>query len=269
MTNKASLLLALVLALPATAAAQTAPPAPATVTPPAGAAPAPRHHVWSDADRAQMQADMAQMRTQMAKMKAAHAATRAKILAALTPAHKKFFAGMIASLAVSANPDYEAARAKLDATLSATEKAKILAVHDAAMKQMMDAMPRMKMRMPGMTKNVRFRRVVTTKDANGTVTSQTSTSGGDDDDAMPKMAMPPMPPMPGMAPMTGDRHVVMFRRDKMQLTAGEVLMHLAGENGFMSGDGPMMFRVRSFGPRDMHWKAPMPAPPVPAPTTQP
>ena len=229
MTNKASLLLAALLAMPAVAIAQTAPtpPSGAPVTPPAGAR--MRH------DFTFTQADMAKLKAEVDKMRAAHKATRAKILAALTPAHRAWLANLLGQLAISPNPDPEAARAKIDATLSATEKTNILAIHKAAMGQMMSHMKTMMP--PGMGapmmggpmggQNMWYKRVMIVKDANGH-TATTSSSSSDADDALPPGG-PPAPPMPPMA--GGDRHVTMFMRDddhsmqRMTMTAGEILMH--------------------------------------------
>jgi hypothetical protein len=182
-----------------------------------------RHHMtWSPADMAAMQAQMAKMQAAMAKAEAAHKATRAKILAALTPAHKAYLADLIGQLAVAANPDPRAATAKLDAILSASEKANILAIHKAAEAQMMTEMKTM---MPPMgAPNVRYKRVLVVKDANGT-----TTSNSDSDDAMPAGGPPG-------APMAMDVHMKRMKA----MTAGEILMHLVG--GEAAGAMSMMWR---------------------------
>jgi len=200
-----------------------------------------RHHMtWSPADTAAMQAQMAKMRAAMAKAEAAHKATRAKILAALTPAHKAYLADLIGQLAVAANPDPKAATAKLDATLSASEKAQILAIHQAAETQMMTEMKTM---MPPMgAPNVRYKRVLVVKDANGTTTSSSS----DSDDAMPA----------GGPPMAMDAHMKRMKT----MTAGEILMHLTGGEG---AGGMHMMRMMPMMP--MMWRHPQPPAPQPTP----
>jgi len=108
--------------------------------------------------------------------------------------------------------------------------------------------------------NVRYKRVMVVKDANGTTTTSTSTSNG-----APPAGGPPGPPMP---PMPGDRHVTMFtmngapgmERARHAMTAGEILMHLAGGPHEMGG--PMMLRAESFGRGPMQWRHPHPMMPL-------
>lgn len=273
MRNKASLLLAALLAFPAVANAQTPPPVPPVGGPTAPTAPSGqhmRHHMtWSPADMAAMKAQMAKMQAQMAKAEAAHKATRAKILAALTPAHKAYLANLIGQLAVAANPDPKAATAKLDSILTASEKSKILAIHSAALAQMMS---QMKMLMPPMGMGpvgggmMRMKRTITVTNDNGTTTSTSSSSSA----ATP--AGMPVPPMPMVG---GDHRVTMFMMDGPQgmkhtrhtMTAGEILMHLAGGPHEMGA--PMMLRAESFGNgRHPHPMAPLTPPVAPvAPVT--
>ncbi len=262
--NKVTLFLAVVLALPATALAQTAPQPPASsalATP--ASAPQPMHHGMSDADR---QAMMAKMQASMAKVEAAHKAVRAKILASLTAAHKVYFANLVGQLAVATNPDWKAATAKLNATLSATEKSKILAIHVAAMKQMETMMS------PMGDGNMRYKRVVIVKHADGTTSTSTTEDTGSGPAPGPPNSQPMcedqeemhanmMAPGAGMARMHGEMHM---KHMKHALTAGDILMHLAGPAG--PGGMPMMMRVERFGHGDMPWKRPAP---VAAPTSTP
>lgn len=78
-----------------------------------------------------------QVHDQMAQ---AHRSERAKILAALTPAHRALLASIVGGMAVAANPDPKAAAAKLDAALSANEKNAVLSIHQSTMTQMHAAM---------------------------------------------------------------------------------------------------------------------------------
>lgn len=148
-----------------------------------------RHHMtWTPADVAKLTADVARLRAAMAKEAAAHKATRAKILAALSPAHKAYLANLVGQLAIAANPDPDAATAKLDKILTASEKSKILAIHSAAIAQMMSEMKTM------MTTN-----------------SSAPTPG----EAHRVMMYAP-----------NDGHMTMRMRKPM--TAGAILMHMAG-----------------------------------------
>ncbi len=60
-----------------------------------------------------------------------HQQMRSQILSALTPAHLRAVAATIGALAVAPNPDPQAAAQRLDAMLSAAERGRILAAHQA------------------------------------------------------------------------------------------------------------------------------------------
>jgi hypothetical protein len=77
----------------------------------------------------------------MHQMMQVHDQARAAILAALSPAHKALFAQVTGQLAVAAHPDADAAAARLNAALSATEKQKIMAAAQSAMAKMHAMMP--------------------------------------------------------------------------------------------------------------------------------
>lgn len=94
----------------------------AQAQPPPGGAPWPRP-------------DAGQMRQNMQQMQALHQQFRAKVLGALTPAHRNLLASIAGQLAVSANPDSKAAVAKLDAALSSSEKQAILNAAQSFMSQ--------------------------------------------------------------------------------------------------------------------------------------
>jgi hypothetical protein len=114
--------LALVLA-PAVATAQ--------VEPPAGPAGAP-------AITLQQRAAMQLMHSQL---QAAHVQTRARVLAALTPAHRTAVANVFGQLALSPNPNPRAAAQALDAMLAPAEKLSIIniaAAERANMKTLME-----------------------------------------------------------------------------------------------------------------------------------
>lgn len=78
-----------------------------------------------------------QLHEQMAQ---AHRDERAKILAALTPAHRALVASLVGQLAVAADPDPAAAAAKLDAALSPSEKKAVLGIHQSARELLHTAM---------------------------------------------------------------------------------------------------------------------------------
>lgn len=79
--------------------------------------------------------DSGAMRQRMQQMEAAHKQFRAKILGALTPAHRNLLASIAGQLAVSADPDPKAAAQKLDAALSSGEKQAILNAAQSFMSQ--------------------------------------------------------------------------------------------------------------------------------------
>ena len=92
---------------------------------------------------------MMQMHLQMAQL---HRQARTRTLAALSPGHRTLLETVIGQLALSDHPDRKAAAARLDAVLSASEKAAILKIHsdtiakartleDSAHTQMLSNMP--------------------------------------------------------------------------------------------------------------------------------
>ena len=135
-----ALALAVLFSVPLAAVAQTmepatAPPAPAAPPPP----PAGGHGRWGPPDPARME-QFRKMHDQMATI---HKAERAKMLAALTPAHRTLLANVAGQLAIATDPNPDAAAAKLDASLSSSEKATILKIHQDARAQMKSAMQQM------------------------------------------------------------------------------------------------------------------------------
>jgi hypothetical protein len=90
------------------------------------------------------------MRTQFMQM---HRQLRSQILSVLTPAHKALLAQIAGQLAVSPNPNFDAAANQLDAVLSATEKQKIMSAAQAMrskVRSMVESMPRRPMDGHGM-----------------------------------------------------------------------------------------------------------------------
>jgi len=75
-----------------------------------------------------MKAMHEQMMATHQQMKALHEEEHARILAALTPAQRNMLASTIGYLALSTKPDPKAAAARLDAALSATQRASILKI---------------------------------------------------------------------------------------------------------------------------------------------
>jgi hypothetical protein len=102
------------------------PPAADAVAPPGGPGP-------------QRFADMRENRAQMEQL---HTQARAQMLGALSPAHRTLLANIVGQLAISANPDPRVAAQQLDAVLTTGEKQSILTVHTqlrAQMRTMMEA----------------------------------------------------------------------------------------------------------------------------------
>jgi len=134
-----------VLMAPGLAFAQSASPAPSPMQRPQRMSrPAPDH------GRTMIQRmQMMQLHLQMAQL---HRQARTQTLAALSSGHRTMLETVIGQLALSDHPDRKAAAAKLDAALSASEKAAILRIHsdtmararaleDNAHKQMLSSMP--------------------------------------------------------------------------------------------------------------------------------
>lgn len=71
-------------------------------------------------------------------------ATRAQVLHALTPANRQLLGSLVGQLATADKPDFKAAAAKLDASLSAGEKTAILDAHAKMVAQMKADMQKMK-----------------------------------------------------------------------------------------------------------------------------
>lgn len=134
---------ALLLALgtvPSFALAQSAPPAPAVN--PGGPMQTPSPQM-----RQMMREHMAAMRQFMERMRTEQRATRAKMLAELSAAHRLAVAHIVGELAISPSPDLRAAARQIDAVLSASERAAVLATARAQMAQMHAQMEQMRAQM--------------------------------------------------------------------------------------------------------------------------
>jgi hypothetical protein len=107
-----SLALAGTVAMPLAASAQQAPPSPPT------------------------QAQRQQMHANFEKMRQLHEQFRAKVLGALTPAHRQLLAQVAGNLAVSTKPDYRGAAKQLDAALTPAERNAIMSAAQQMRSQM-------------------------------------------------------------------------------------------------------------------------------------
>lgn len=65
---------------------------------------------------------------------------RSRVLGSITPAHRQLLAQIVGNLAISPNPDWDAATKQLNASLSPGESQAVLSTHQAAMQQMMSIM---------------------------------------------------------------------------------------------------------------------------------
>jgi formate dehydrogenase maturation protein FdhE len=79
--------------------------------------------------------DFQVIRQTMQQQQAMHKQFRAKVLAAITPAHRNLLASLVGQLAISASPDPRGVIKKLDAALSSGEKQAILNVAQTFMAQ--------------------------------------------------------------------------------------------------------------------------------------
>lgn len=128
------------------------------------------------------------------QMEQLHTQSRLKELNAISPAHRQLLAQIIGNLAISPNPDRDAAVRQLNAALSPSEAQAVLSIHTAAEQQMHQIMENTHQRMQALL-----------------TTQQRS--------EMPN----------GPHGSMGD-HDMVYMRDlpEGQLTAGDVLLHLGG-----------------------------------------
>lgn len=157
MSSKAIALFLALASAPAIAAAQSAsplapPPATATAAPPA-----PPHAPFS---RAEMRAHMQAFRQFHDQVERLHDSARAKILGALSAAHRALLARVVGNLAVSAHPDRRIAARELDAALTAHERQAILNESRYVMEQTRALMNRMRSQMMSTMGSAQRHRVV-------------------------------------------------------------------------------------------------------------
>ena len=137
------------------------------------------------------------------QMQALHQQARAKVLGALSPAHRALLAQVVGSLATSPNPDPEAAVRQLNAALSPGEAQAVVSAHNATIAQMHQLME---------SAHQRFQAVLTPQQR-----SQMSSEHPGGFEGPHEMEMRQMP----------------------QLTAGAILLHLA--SGDMDENHDMIF----------------------------
>ena len=86
--------------------------------------------------------DFRAMRQMHDQMEQIHRTTRTKMLAALTPQHRRLLANVAGQLAISPKPSRRAAEQQLDAALTAREKQSILAIQKDSIGQIRTVMQR-------------------------------------------------------------------------------------------------------------------------------
>lgn len=129
------------LSAPALASAQESSPAPAPPSPAAAKAVSPPVHAWpatpgfTPADLAQLKALAPAFTALGEKQRALMESSRAKLFAAITPAHRRAVAQIIGELVMSSDPDGNAAAKQIDAVLSPAEKSAVIAANAAARAQ--------------------------------------------------------------------------------------------------------------------------------------
>jgi Spy/CpxP family protein refolding chaperone len=156
----------------------------------------------TDSQRQQFEQIMQQTHQQMETL---HTQVRAKVLGSLSAAHRALLAQIVGSLAVSPNPDPQAAVKQLDAALTPAEAQAVVSAHGAAMQQMHQLME---------SAHQRFQALLTTQQR-------------------------AQLPNGGNGPMGGPHEEEMQRMS--QLSAGEILLHVASFDmeDHMHGPGMM------------------------------
>lgn len=91
----------------------------------------------TQAQQQQMRQIMEQTHQQMDQLMTQ---TRSRVLGSITPAHRQLLAQIVGNLAISPNPDPDAAAKQLNAALSPAEAQAVLSTHNAAHQQMMSLM---------------------------------------------------------------------------------------------------------------------------------
>ena len=131
------------------------------------------------------------------QMQQLHAQARAKVLGALSPAHRALLAQVVGSLAIAPNPDPQAAVRQLNAALSPAEAQAVVSAHNAALQQMHQLMD---------STHQRFQSLLTDQ-------QRSQLSAGHDE------------------PMGGPHEFEMKEIGQMgPLTAGDILLHFSNED---------------------------------------
>lgn len=137
MTIKIAACMLALLSAPILASAQGSSPASPATAP----AVSPPNHAWpsrpgiTPADLAQGKAFLAAAIAIGQRQRALMESSRANLFAAITPAHREAVAQIIGELAMSSNPDANAAAKQIDAALSPAEKAAVIAADQASRAQ--------------------------------------------------------------------------------------------------------------------------------------
>lgn len=143
-----------------------------------------------------------------------HTQARSKMLGDLTPAHRSLLAQVVGSLAISPNPDRDAAVRQLNAALTSGEAQAIVSTHTAAMQQMHNIME---------SSHQKFQALLTPQQR--AQQPSWSSHGG-----------PPEGGAPNGGPPMGMHDSMHSTHSMSQLTAGDILLHLANPDM----DGHMM-----------------------------
>jgi Spy/CpxP family protein refolding chaperone len=161
------------------------------------------HLNLTDSQRQQFEQIMHQTHQQMEQL---HTQARAKVLGSLSAAHRALLAQVVGSLAVSPNPDPQAAVKQLNAALTPAEAQAVVSTHGAAMQQMHQLME---------SAHQRFQALLTAQQRAQLPNGGNGPPGGPPDEVMQRMS---------------------------QLSAGEILLHFANVEmeDHMYGGGMMM-----------------------------
>ena len=137
MKMKAAVCMLALLSAPVLASAQESSPAPVPPSPVAAPTVSPPAQSWprksgiTPADLTQLKTILAASIGYSEKQRALMETSRAKLFAAVTPAHRKAVAQIIGELAMSSTPDANAAAKQIDAVLSPQEKSAVIAADRA------------------------------------------------------------------------------------------------------------------------------------------
>jgi len=145
------------------------------------------------AQQQQMHQIMDQVHQQMQQLMSQ---TRSRVLGSITPAHRQLLAQIVGNLAISPNPNWDAAAKQLNAALSPAEAQAVLSTHNASRQQMVSIMQSAHQRMES---------ILTAQQRSGVQNGHPNES-------------------------THER--MMFKGPEGSPTAGEILLHLSEMGGF-------------------------------------